>query len=278
VRLAHTGWETAAHAEEVRVDPSSDPGRDEYGLPPVDIEIPDDARDLDRDVQAYHRELRVRRRQMRIRRLTGPFTRHGMVIPLVAGCLALTLLSGTLLTLLAGHQAAPTPVRTSAVTRTTPSPPPPSQPSRPLPDVQVTVDGQIVGLRTLVPAVLAWVPAACGCAMALRQLAGQAAAAHVRFYMVGTGRAVAQLSALAIEAKQQPSHVVDDSTDALSITYMPVGLTAILADRFGRVSDVVRQLPGNDRKVGTGLRSLAGASGGSTATSPTQSGNVSPAS
>jgi hypothetical protein len=81
-----------------------------------------------------------------------------------------------------------------------------------------------------------------------------------------------------MEAKQQPSHVVDDSTDAISITYTPIGLTAILADRFGRVSDIVRHLPGNDRYVETGLRSLAGASSGSTGMSPSQSGNVSPAS
>jgi hypothetical protein len=252
----------------VRVDPSSDPGRDEYGLPPVDIEIPDDARDLDRDVQAYHRELRVQRRRTRVHRFTRPLTRHGMVIPLVAGCLALTLLSGTLLTLLAGHQVAPTPVRISAPpTRPAQSAPAPSTPPKPLPDAPVTLDGKSVSLPTLVPAVLAWVPAACGCAMALRQLAGQAAAAHVGFYMVGTGPAVAQLSALAAEAKQQASHVVNDSTDALSI-YDPIELTAILADRYGRVGAVVRHLPREYQMVATGLQSLAGASG--------TSGNVSP--
>ena len=36
-----------------------DQGRDDYGLPPVDIEVPDDARELARDVQAYRRELQV---------------------------------------------------------------------------------------------------------------------------------------------------------------------------------------------------------------------------
>lgn len=252
------------------MEPSSDPGRDEYGLPPIDIEIPDDARDLDRDVQAYHRELRVLRRRMRIRRLTRPLTRHGMIIPLVAGCLALVLMSGTLLTLLAGHQVTQTPVRTSAAPRTSPSSPPPSTPPKPLPDVPVTVDGKTVSLPKLVPAVLAWVPSACGCAMALRQLAGQAAAAHVGFYIVGTGRAVGQLSELAIEAKQQTSHVVEDGTDALSI-YDPVELTAILADRYGRVGAVVRHLPREDQNVIIGLQSLAGAS-------PSRSGNVSPAS
>ena len=89
------------------MEPGNDPGRDEYGLPPVDIEIPDDARDLDRDVQAYYREVRARRRHVRIRRLTGPLTRHGMVLPLVAACLALTLLTGSLLTVLSGRQVPP---------------------------------------------------------------------------------------------------------------------------------------------------------------------------
>ena len=38
---------------------ASGPGRDDGGLPPVNIVIPDDARDLDRDVLAYRRELRA---------------------------------------------------------------------------------------------------------------------------------------------------------------------------------------------------------------------------
>jgi hypothetical protein len=82
-----------------------DPGRDDFGLPPVDIEIPDDARELDRDVQAYHRELRAQRRRLRARRLHGPLTRDGMVLPLLASCLVLALISGTLLTLFSAGQA-----------------------------------------------------------------------------------------------------------------------------------------------------------------------------
>ena len=62
------------------------------------IEVPDDARDLDRDVQAYHRELRALRWRRRTRWLVVPLGRDGMVLPLLAGCLALTLLAGTLLT------------------------------------------------------------------------------------------------------------------------------------------------------------------------------------
>src|SRR5215468_4076879 len=93
--------------ERVRVNIGGDPGRDDYGLPPVDIEIPDDARELDRDVQAYYRELRAERRRMLARRLSAPLSRDGMVLPLLAGCLALTLLAGTLLTVFSGEQLTP---------------------------------------------------------------------------------------------------------------------------------------------------------------------------
>src|SRR5260370_41745465 len=88
----------AAHAGEMRVNTGGDPGRDDYGLPPVDIEVPDDARELGRDVQAYYRELRSLRRRILARKLYGPLARDGMVLPLLAGCLALTLLAATLLT------------------------------------------------------------------------------------------------------------------------------------------------------------------------------------
>ncbi len=81
-----------------------DQGRDDYGLPPVDIEIPDDARELARDVQAYHRELRSRRRRHLARRLYGPLTRDGVVLPLLAVCLALTLVAATMLTVFTAKQ------------------------------------------------------------------------------------------------------------------------------------------------------------------------------
>ena len=51
---------------EVRVDP--DGGDAGWDGPPLDIQIPDDARELERDVLAYRRELRAIRRRRRIRR------------------------------------------------------------------------------------------------------------------------------------------------------------------------------------------------------------------
>lgn len=64
---------------------------------PLDIQIPDDARELDRDVLAYHRELRARRRRSRLRRLTSPFAGQGTVMPLLASILAVCLVAGAML-------------------------------------------------------------------------------------------------------------------------------------------------------------------------------------
>jgi hypothetical protein len=81
------------------VNSGGEPERDDTGLPPVDIEIPDDARELDRDVQAYYREQRAERRRLRQRRLHRTITRDGFLLPLLACFLILALITGTLLTI-----------------------------------------------------------------------------------------------------------------------------------------------------------------------------------
>jgi hypothetical protein len=91
--------ETFAPAGEVHVNPGGEPERDDTGLPPVDIEVPDDARELERDVQAYYREQKALRRHQRSMRLHGTLARDGMVVPLLVICLIFALIAGTLLTL-----------------------------------------------------------------------------------------------------------------------------------------------------------------------------------
>ena len=76
------------------MNPGGGSGWDE---PPLDIQIPDDARELDREVLAYHRELRAKRRRNRLRRLAGPFAGRGTVMPLLASILAVCLVAGAML-------------------------------------------------------------------------------------------------------------------------------------------------------------------------------------
>jgi hypothetical protein len=115
------------------VEVTVNPGWDE---PPLDVQIPDDARELDRDVLAYHRELRARRRRHRLRRLTSPFG-QGTILPVLASILAVCLVAGAMLSVATFSPAStprarphptaaasshrPAPLRTSPSVRPSPS-------------------------------------------------------------------------------------------------------------------------------------------------------------
>jgi hypothetical protein len=75
----------------VRVNPGGDGGWDDS---PLGIRIPDDARDLERDVLAYHREQRALRRRRALRRF---FPAGAGVMPLIASILAVCLVAGMML-------------------------------------------------------------------------------------------------------------------------------------------------------------------------------------
>jgi len=239
------------------VNPGSDPDRDDFGLPPVDIEIPDDARELDRDVQAYQRELRARRRRQRASRLRGPLTRDGMVLPLLAGCLILALVTSTLLIMFAADQ-------TGMPERPASGQPTAGKINGPLPSGQIVVAGKSVALRTVaasMAAVLALVPQDCRCASTLRQLGAQAAQAHVAVYLVGTGAVMPQLSRLATQAGQSSADVAEDTSDVLGTTYAHSGVTAILVRSGGIVASVVSSLaqPAKLKQAEAGLRQIGSA-------------------
>jgi hypothetical protein len=204
------------------VNIGGDPGRDDFGLPPIDIEIPDDARELERDVQAYHRELRAQRWRRRTHRLAVPLTRDGLVLPLLAGCLALTLLAGTLLTVF------------SSTEMTAPSL---GRPGHQLPDAIVLVGGMEAPLSSLNGSVLALVPPGCRCGH-LRQLALEADRAGVQLYVVGTHGV--QVVGLTHRTGLGASHAVEDTEGALGSAYRPVTLTAVLVKANGSVAKIVR--------------------------------------
>jgi hypothetical protein len=112
-------------APEVTVNPGGGSGWDE---PPLDIQIPDDARELQRDVLAYHREQRALRRRKRLRRLAGPlapFAARGSVMPLLASILAVCLVAGAMLSV-ATFSPAPADRQSSPATTTSSSRPPSS--------------------------------------------------------------------------------------------------------------------------------------------------------
>ena len=98
------------------MNPGGGSGWDET---PLDIQIPDEARELDRDVLAYHRELRAMRRRNRLRRLAGPFApfaARGSVMPLLASILAVCLVAGAMLSVATFSPATPPADRTPSPT------------------------------------------------------------------------------------------------------------------------------------------------------------------
>jgi hypothetical protein len=205
------------------VNPGSEPERDDTGLPPVDIEIPDDARDLDRDVQAYYRELRANRRRKRGNRWHRLLGRDGILLPLLACCLILALITGTLLTVFTatGGQNLTTAgpgartARPPAASRTPPaqarprmssapgSPSPVTEPAASLPDAILQVrGGGPVHANTLANAMLILVPPNCTCS-ALHWLAVVAREASSAAYLIFTPQTRAQVAQLDGQLRRQ---------------------------------------------------------------------------
>jgi hypothetical protein len=240
---------------------ASEPGRDDGNLPPVNVVIPDDARELDRDVLAYRREMRAKRRRQRLMRLFRPFRLPEFggtaIIPLVAACLAISLVGGALLSIITMSPA-------SAPTLTAPRAS--SQPATPraalagLPNGTVQLEGRPVPVRSLVISAIALVPVNCGCDAALARLAGQAVAADVSLYFAGAGQAISQLPALVARDGDGAAVALADSNDVLTVAYHPDGLMVLLVYKDD-TAVVLRDLQGNfDLTQTLGQLGRAGAS------------------
>ena len=245
-----------------------EPGHDDYGLPRVDIQVPDDARELYRDVQAYHRELRALRRHERSRRWRAPLRKSSMILPVIAGCLVLAMIAGMVLTMFSanpyfpvttgqartrpaagtghtgtsqpGGSAAPSSSSSSSPSATSASSGGPSQPiTQHLPADTITVDSRTVNLRSLRGTALAIIPASCGCARAIARLLAQAMTSGITIYLVGRRGSLASLERLAsASASASASGTVKlaiDHDNALNRTYQPSGLMIVLVDSSGRV-------------------------------------------
>lgn len=238
-----------------------DQGWDDNGLPPVDIEIPDDARELARDVQAYHRELRSRRRRHLARRFYGPLTRDGMVLPLLAGCLALTLVAATLLTVFTARE--PTadlrPQRPAAGTGS----PAPARPGGALVDTILFAAGQETPLDTL-PAqvvVLALIPPRCRCLAELEKLTRAASHAQATLYLVGVHDT--QVTGLTGQLGLGKTQALEDTHDMLPAPYQVTALTAVVVRPDGTARPVLVQDHGQGFQLDNDVRALA--TGGSPA-------------
>jgi hypothetical protein len=215
---------------------ASEPGRDDSGLPPVNIEIPDDARELARDVLAYHREQRAKRRRERLLRMLGPlarlgFIRHGTIFPVIVTCVAMSMLAGAMLSVVTISPAsAPTLDRSplaSASGHTTGT----------LPEDLVKLDGGLVPARSLTRSVLVLIPLGCpvspgsDCGAVLAGLARQAAATRVVVYFVynaANNDSLAELATLTTRYGGGVAKTVYDFSGLLFSDFQPFAVTALL--------------------------------------------------
>jgi hypothetical protein len=249
---------------------ASEPGQDDGNLPPVNVVIPDDARELDRDVLAYHRELRAKRRRQRLMRLYRPlrlshFGGHAAIIPLIAACLAIALVGGALLSV---FTMSPASAPTLSAPRTSGQPTATPGDLTELPTGSVQIGERTVPLRSLVTSTIAIIPANCGCDAELGRLAGQAISADVGLYFVGDGQVIKQLPALVARDGDGAATAAADYDGVLSSAYHPTGLTVLLVFKDATV-EVRRGLPADFQLVPI-LRelSLAGARLSTTQPSP----------
>jgi hypothetical protein len=228
---------------------ASEPERDDGSLPRVNIVVPDDARELDRDVLAYRREMRAQRRRQRLMRLLRPFNRSGIggpvaIVPLIALCLALALVGGALL----------------SVVTTNPADPPYAQPTGPalLPAGSVLIAGKTVSVRSLTSSVLVLVSPGCECGLQLDRLAVQAVAAQVPLYFVGTGVTSLELKTDTTQYGDGRAVAADEVNGVLGNTYGRVGLVVLLVSSDAKAE--VHKILGTTFQLGPLLRELKSAS------------------
>ncbi|GAA4634343.1 hypothetical protein GCM10023196_075490 [Actinoallomurus vinaceus] len=229
---------------------------DDYGLPKVDIVVPDDARELDRDVIAYHREQRQRRRRERWRRLARPFTRYGIAAPFIASAVLVALISGVLMTVVSPRptdhaiQVPPTGVVRHR----------PGDTGGALPPGNLIVNGQRMPVDTLinVAGLVLIVPRDCHCDATVTHLAQQAVGQGFQTWMIADGRSgrdADDVRRLADTVPRGDAIPAEDPGRLLSTTYRAAGLTAILVRPDRIVRDVIRGIQ-PDRDLTPDLRTL----------------------
>lgn len=226
------------------MSPGGGPDRDDTGLPPVDVEIPDDARELDRDVQAYRREMRAQRRRLRNLRLHRVLGRDGMVMPLLICCLVFALITGTLLTLFSSTSIDQGPLSAAGRHGKPTSPPAPAAgataaPAR-LADAPVRVGGHDREVSALSPSILLVAPASCRCGATISQLAGLASRVGEPVYLVAAPDVQSGRLAPGVQGAGDVTGVLTGSS------YQHVGLTAIVVSTARVVSYQQRLQPGSD--------------------------------
>jgi hypothetical protein len=209
------------------------------------VVVPDDLRELQPDVEAYHRELRhaARRRLFtRISRTTA-WQRFALPATVVLGSFAVAAAVLAILTL--GH---PRPIigPRAAPIATAPAQPV-GQVGGLLPSVSVRSDNGSIDIRDLRPALVALVPLHCNCTSLLSDLAGQANESSLPLVVVAPATTDAEVAALPGQIHRGQVRTVFDLHGELADTYSAVGVTVLGLRPDGVVSFMQSDVDANVR-------------------------------
>ncbi|MGN6474477.1 MAG: hypothetical protein ACTHK4_12630 [Mycobacteriales bacterium] len=215
-------------------DPSSAPGQ-HADAPWSDVVVPDDLRDLARDVAAYRREVRRADRARRLRRLLA---RRGAVPALVlTGAVVLAAIVAGLLAAMAPR----TVIRAPAAEPLAASPAAAGTIGGLLPPATLAGPNGPISTRsaTLRPAVFALVPRDCGCRSLLNSLSGQAYGEGLQLAIVVPAATDPSTADLANTLRGEPS-VYYDASATLATSMTGRGVTVVVINRDGTIYDVQR--------------------------------------
>lgn len=220
------------------------PGGSPAGLP---IVIPDDARELARDVAAWRREERWRRRRRILERkfLGGPSSSRVVSVPVVITLLVAVALLGATLAF---------PGSTTVHPTTPPVPLVLAAPSAAVGTVgglvpDETLRGQTgtTTARALRPALLAVARTGCACTAALTHLAEQASSYGLTVYLIGSQAQHAELASLATGGSPVVQVLTDQGSAIMSafsrgvLTVVGVhadGVIEVIIDDFLRTTSL----------------------------------------
>jgi hypothetical protein len=241
-------------------DSSHDASRDASRDSASSFVIPDDARELARDVEAWRREERWRRRRERIERLSIPIPRRrstgkrgadrpadrpgerrarrtGTTVPIIALMVVALALFAATATLVSARGNPPTrpavPLQLAAPTAA------PGSAGGLLPAATLTTETGTAAARDLRPGVVGIVTQGCECRSAVDALARRAVTNALPLYLIGSSAQRAELDKLMAVSPPNVHALIDDS-GALETAYAATGLTVVPVHADGVTEAAIR--------------------------------------
>jgi hypothetical protein len=219
------------------------------------VVVPDDLRDLQADVDAYHREQRLLTRRRRLRRITGSRLWQRLATP-VAVLVGSTALAGVVFAVLTVDSPRPAQQPVAVPVAAHPAAPV-GEMGGLVPDVTVRSRVGVLdpagrevtsmSLRDLRPALVALVPLHCSCTGLLGDLAGQADEYGLLLVVVAPAASDAEIDSLPGQLHRGRVLPVFDANGSTAATYAATGVTVLTVGRDATVGFIRRNVVRGDR-------------------------------